>query len=230
MVHYLCTTRKFWIKELASPSFMPSSLRSTLQLNNLSNNLISIFGSEIKSKLAELTISSAINSPYQPITCRALQLYRSLNLPITDRVILKLTQKLSEIISDPHEERQAAVLEIIDTFVVGIEYLRKEPVPKYPSRSDHSSDRHQTVIRMHTRQASGHRRSGSMYGQELNLGAGDSSSFTNQSPSSKDIPYPFPTEEPDHIGPEVQIGTFGNLLRLVFKYFGKLLFLKYIVN
>merc|ERR1719204_2084567 len=67
---------------------------------------------------------------------------------------------------------------------------------------------------MHTRQASGHRRSGSMYGQDLNLGAGDSSSFTNQSPSSKDIPYPFPTEEPDHIGPEVQIGTFGNLLRV----------------
>ena len=89
---------------------------------------ISIFGSEIKTKLAELTISSAINSPYQPITCRALQLYRSLNLPITDRVILKLTQKLSEIISDPHEERQAAVLEIIDTFVVGIEYLRKEQI------------------------------------------------------------------------------------------------------
>jgi hypothetical protein len=27
MVHYLCTTRKFWIKELASPSFLPSSLR-----------------------------------------------------------------------------------------------------------------------------------------------------------------------------------------------------------
>ena len=62
---------------------------------------------------------------FQPITCRALQLYRSLNLCITDRIVSKLTQKLSEIVSDPHEERQAAVLEIIDTFGAGIEFYQK---------------------------------------------------------------------------------------------------------
>ena len=218
MVHFLCTTRKFWIKELASPSFMPSTLRSTLQLNNLTNNLISIFGSEIKPTLAELAINSAINSSYQPITCRALQLYRSLNLPMTERVVLKLTQKLSEIVSDPHEERQAAVLEIIDTFDAGIELFKKEIVPKLkPSQHFTNTVNGQTTVPRHSRQQSGHRRSGSMYGQDLQI---DQSlvkeTVKSAGPGIAGNPSSSAAVENEDVdfSNDVQKVIFGNLLRV----------------
>ena len=58
MVYYLCTTRKFWIKELASPSFLPSSLRSSLQLKNLSESLLTVFGHNLRNDLADLSVAS----------------------------------------------------------------------------------------------------------------------------------------------------------------------------
>lgn len=166
MVHYLCTTRKFWIKELASPSFLPSSLRSSLQLKQLSESLLSVFGHNLRSDLAELTISSAINSPCQPITCRALQLFRSLALPLTERVLNKLIAKLSEIVSDPHEEKQAAVLEILDTFSLDVR-SRNRNSDKLTIKDLASDSGCATVPKSHARQPSGHRRSGSIFGNEF---------------------------------------------------------------
>ena len=109
----------------------------------------------MKDELAELTISAA-QGPNQLITCRALALYRALGISITEKTVMRLTQKLSEIVSDPHEERQAAVLEIISTFISGVDKFRqneekdfkKEPVSVKPAKH-------------HKRQASGHRRKGS---------------------------------------------------------------------
>ena len=166
MVHYLCTTRKFWIKELASPSFLPSSLRSSLQLKNLSESLLAVFGHNLRGDLAELTIASAINSPSQPITCRALQLYRSLLLPLTERVLSKLIAKLSEIVADPHEEKQAAVLEILDTFSMDIR-TRTKNSEKLGVKDLASDSGSATVPKSHNRQQSGHRRSGSIFGNEF---------------------------------------------------------------
>lgn len=166
MVHYLCTTRKFWIKELASPSFLPSSLRSSLQLKQLSESLLAVFGHNLRGDLAELTISSAINSPSQPITCRALQLYRSLLLPLTERILSKLIAKLSEIVADPHEEKQAAVLEILDTFSMDIQ-TRTKNSDKLAVKDLASDSGSATVPKSHNRQQSGHRRAGSIFGNEF---------------------------------------------------------------
>ncbi|CAG5096928.1 Oidioi.mRNA.OKI2018_I69.XSR.g14850.t1.cds [Oikopleura dioica] len=96
MMHFLCTTRKFWIKELASPSFLPSSLRSSAQLKHLTESLINVFGNDLKSKLGDLAIVSAISSPSHPITCRAVQLYRSLQIKITERTLNKMISRAEQ--------------------------------------------------------------------------------------------------------------------------------------
>jgi hypothetical protein len=97
-----------------------------LQLKQLSESLLTVFGLNLRTDLADLTVTSAINSPTQPITCRALQLYRSLMLPLSERVLSKLIAKLAEIVADPHEEKQAAVLEILDTFSLGKKIIFKQ--------------------------------------------------------------------------------------------------------
>lgn len=162
MMHYLCTTRKFWIKELASPSFLPASLRSSSQLKNLVESLVAVFGNELKYKLGDLAIASSISSPSHPITCRAVQLYRSLQIKITERTLNKLTSRLSEIVSDPHEEKQAAVLEILDTFYQDVKLRRKIQLKE--EKGDSGSA---TVPKSHSRERSGHRRSGSIFGNEF---------------------------------------------------------------
>jgi len=182
MMHFLCTTRKFWIKELASPSFLPSSLRSSAQLKNLTESLIKVFGNDLKSKLGDLAIVSAISSPSHPITCRAVQLYRSLQIKITERTLNKMISRVSEIVSDPHEEKQAAVLEILDLFYQDVKLRNKISEKGLKDFSDSGSA---TVPKSHFREKSGHRRSGSIFGNDFKA---EQSKLESKSTSTGAIP------------------------------------------
>ena len=85
---------------------------------------------------------------------------------MTERVLTKLIAKLSEIVADPHEEKQAAVLEIMDTFAMDVK-SRNRAGDKVQIKDLSSESGSATVPKSHNRQQSGHRRSGSIFGNEF---------------------------------------------------------------
>ena len=208
MLQYLTTVRRFWPRELASSTFMPETLQSTAQLSSLVDSLLTMFGNSIKEQLAELTITAA-QGPNQLITCRALALYRALGIPITEKTVIRLTQKLSEIVSDPHEERQAAMLEIISTFISGVDKLKEkeQKVETKETITMKSGPKH------HKRQASGHRRSGSMYGSEL-ASVQRMDAKTDELQTKAKVDSVCKTIEQPGIDTNTQVGIFAPLIRV----------------
>ena len=87
-------------------------------------------------------------------------------LPLTEKVLSKLIAKLSKIVANAHEEKQAAVLEILDTFSMDIR-ARNKNADKVPIKDLSSESGSATVPKSHNRQQSGHRRSGSIFGNEF---------------------------------------------------------------